>query len=141
MEKTLYFGHPINVYGTPLKRMLMDRLRIAAIFGGYRVEDPDQQKHNDGYRRYGEKTGRPMDYYVVEVLPKCDGGVFLAFRDGKFGAGVYKEAETIAAAGKPIWEILPDLRILPLELAAARALTVEETRARIRDADKKLLPY
>lgn len=137
--KTLYFGHPINVYGTVLEKQLLER--IAARFPSWLIENPNQSKHDEGYKSYGDRTGRPMDYYTVEVLPHCDGGVFLAFRDGKFGAGVYLEAEFIANRGRPIWEIDVSGKILPLVLDESRKLSKEDTRARIRDAEKTPLPF
>lgn len=139
--KRLYFGHPINVYDTDLERALL--LRIAVGFPDWEVENPNQKKHDEGYARYKRETGRPMDYYALEVLPACDGGVFLPFRDGAWGAGVFKEMEVIAGRGCPIWEIRWDGTLLTLDLAVARSrvLSVEETRARVRDAAGHPLPF
>lgn len=139
MKKRLYFGHPINVYSTDLEARLLARIAVA--FPDWEVENPNQKKHDEGYERYKRETGRPMDYYTVEVLPSCDGGVFLPFRDGAWGAGVYKEAEAIASRGHPVWTITADGEVAALDLAKARVLSIEETRARIRDAAGKPLPF
>ena len=48
------------------------------------------------------------------------------------GAGVYGEAEFLADAGKPIYEISIGGVITRLELDESRRLSVEETRKRIR---------
>jgi len=139
VKKRLYFGHPINVYSTALEAALL--ARIAAAFPDWEVENPNQKKHDEGYERYKRETGRPMDYYTIEVLPSCHGGVFLPFRDGAWGAGVYKEAEAIAARGCPIWTITADGDVRATDLAKVRVLTVPETRERIRDAAGRPLPF
>ena len=139
MQKVLYFGHPINVYDTDLERSLLHRIGLG--FPGWYVENPNQKKHDEGYARYKRETGRPMDYYTIEVLPKCHGGVFLPFRDGTWGAGVFKEMEAIAGRGCPIWQISWDGHILAARLDTAYVLSVEQTRARIRDAAGNPLPY
>lgn len=138
MVKRLYFGHPVNVYGTELQRRLL--AAITEGFPGWEIENPDQPKHEEGYQRYKRETGRPMDYYVLEVLPRCDGGVFLPFRDGAWGAGVYQEARALADRGRPIWVIRHDGGSRLQELGRVRVLSVDETRARVRDGDK-LRPY
>jgi hypothetical protein len=132
--KKIYFGHPVNVYGTDLEKFLLDTLRVA--FPGREIEDPSQKHHSEGYKRAG------MDYFLKEVLPNCDGGVFLPFRDGKWGAGIFKEAKFLAERGFPIWQITPDgvMRMLP-NLSQIKVLTVEETRSRIRNASGQLIPY
>lgn len=139
MKKRLYFGHPINVYGTSLEDALL--ARIAAAFPDWEVENPNQKKHDEGYERYKRETGRPMDYYVLEVLPSCHGGVFLPFRDGAWGAGVFKEAQAIAAQGGTVWTITADGQVTATDLAEVRVLTVDETRARVRDGRGKPLPF
>lgn len=139
MKKVLYFGHPVNVYGTPLEQALLER--ITRQFSDWQVENPNQPKHDDGYKRYGDRTGRPMDYFVIEVLPAMNGGVFLPFRDGKFGAGVYKEAEVLAARGCPLWLINAELEIRELTLDPTLALGVDETRARVRGPNRMFLPF
>jgi len=139
VKKKLYFGHPINVYDTTLESALLERISVA--FPGWEVENPNQKKHDEGYERYKRETGRPMDYYTIEVLPSCDGGVFLPFRDGAWGAGVFKEAEAIAARGCPIWVISPEGEVRAVDLAKVRVLSVDETRVRIRDQDRRPLPF
>jgi hypothetical protein len=82
-----------------------------------------------------------MRYYFESVLPSCHGGVFLPFRDGMWGAGVFGEAEVIVGAGHPIWEISYAGAIVPTGLDPLRMLSVEETRPRIRNPDGSRKPY
>lgn len=139
MKKRLYFGHPINVYSTSLEAALLARIAVA--FPDWEVENPNQKKHDEGYERYKRETGNGMDYYTIEVLPSCDGGVFLPFRDGAWGAGVFREAEAIASRGCPVWTISPEGEVLAVDLSKVRVLSVADTRVRIRDAAGKPLPF
>jgi hypothetical protein len=140
VAKTLYFGHPINVYDTPLERSLL--AMIAAVLPEWEVLNPNAPEHNAGYAT-AAASGNGMRYFLDEVLPGCDGGIFLPFRDGKWGKGVFTEAEALFGRRCPIWMIdhrglvwsldgLPDL---------SQVLTIEETRSRIRGPDRKPLPF
>ena len=141
MKPKLYFGHPVNVYDTELETKLLKR--ILAAFPSCEIENPNQPIHEKGYQDYKARTGNGMDYYNVEVLPKCVGGIFLPFRDGKWGAGVFKEAQRIEELGCFILKIDWQEGIFAMDLGdeASQVLTVEETRARIRDERGNPLPY
>ncbi len=138
-KSKLYFGHPINVYGTELEKELIET--IARSFPGWQIENPNQKHHEESYQRYADSGGRGMDYYFREVLPKCHGGIFLPFRDGKYGAGVFGEAEFLQKQGCRIWQITDTGYISRLELSASLALSVYETRSRIRTPSRELKPY
>ena len=88
-----------------------------------------------GYQKYKLEKGNGMLYFFEEVLPLMDIGVFLAFQDGMFGAGVYREAEFLEDSGKPIFEIDSKGEISDLILDASKFLSVEETRARVYKKD------
>ena len=47
MPKKLYFGHPVNVYGTDLEKKLLEK--IAADFPDWNIENPNQKNHQEGY--------------------------------------------------------------------------------------------
>ena len=82
-----------------------------------------------------------MDYFFKEVLPACSIGVFLTFRDGRWGAGVYKEAPEMARDGRQIWRITPEGKISPARLEDITPLSIEETRERVRNPEGKRIPY
>jgi hypothetical protein len=138
-KKRMYFGRPINVFGSELDKLLIQRIQEA--FPGYEIEDPNQQKHADGYQKYKEETGNGMDYYTEVVLPSCDAGIFLCFRDGTWGAGVFREALFFADEAKPIFEISPSGSISSPDLNLAHVLSVSETRMRIRNDKGETIPY
>ncbi|MDD5251681.1 MAG: hypothetical protein PHT12_03535 [Patescibacteria group bacterium] len=135
----IYFGHPINTYDTELERSLVEA--IEAAFPDWEVLNPNQPEHQEACQRYRRETGNGMTYFLQEMLPPCSAGVFLPFRDGKFGAGVCAEADFLASRGCPIFEVSAEGRVTPLVLDSARALSVEETRARIRDAHGARIPF
>ncbi|MFH0891477.1 MAG: hypothetical protein V1867_01720 [Candidatus Falkowbacteria bacterium] len=140
MPKKLYFGHPVNVYGTDLEIKLLEK--IAAHFPGWNIENPNQKNHQEGYELWKKTRGNGMDYFFQEVLSGCEGGIFLPFRDGKWGAGVFGEARYIALKGYPIWQIDTGLIVGPTDISSMQSLvlTVEETRSRVR-ANGKIVPY
>ena len=129
MEK-IYFGHPVNFYDTPKECDLIDA--ILKVWPNSFIENPNQVRHQVGYKEYKERTGNGMAYFSQEVLPKMDRGVFLPFEDGMFGAGVFKEAMKLAELGKPIHQIKLDGKISKMYISELhRMLSVEETRKRV----------
>lgn len=152
VKPKMYVGRPINLFNTPQDGTLMKVL--SKFFFEYDLEDPNQKKHSDGYFKYRAMKGTEyngrivqsgMDYYFQEILPYIFSGVFVPFRDGRFGKGVFDEAEFISKKGKESyvldfdWENLEfrGLRCFdPRE--TFKCLTVEETQARIYiDGDYK----
>lgn len=135
----LYFGHPINVYNTDLENELL-RI-IKASFVTWVIENPASHSHEEAFQERKARTGNGMGYFFEEVIPKCAGGIFLPFRDGKFGAGVFEEAELLAHLTRPVYQITPEGIITSLRLDESLRLTVSETKSRIRTTDGKLAPY
>jgi hypothetical protein len=132
-EKT-YFAQPVSLYGTELKRFLLEKIRER--FPGSAIEDPDTQEHREGYGRSG------MEYFIEEILPGCGRIVFLAFRDSKIGAGVHGETLKMLISQRKVFEIFPDGRIIQISrLDHARKLSIPETRSRIRNEDGSVKPY
>lgn len=140
MRKKLYFGHPINTYNTELEDKLLQK--ISEIFPDWDIENPNQKHHQEGYKRRKEAHENGMDYFYKEVLPQCDGGVFLPFRDGSWGAGIFGEAEFLLEIGRPIWQIATDGVVTQItDLASVSLLSVEETISRVRTESGKRRPY
>ncbi len=135
-ENKIYFGHPIDIYNTEKEKDLIEDIKKG--FPEYVVENPNQPHHAEGYKIWKEKTGYGMDYFFKEVLPKMEAGIFLPFEDGKWGAGVYGEAEFLYERGKPIYEIDLEGRIKEMDLDMSRVLSIEETRARVYKSPKPL---
>lgn len=140
MRNRLYFGHPVNTYNIELETQLLEA--IVREFPDWEIENPNQKKHQEGYKKWMEETGNGMKYFTEEVLPSCDGGVFLAFRDGKWGAGVAKEGIYFLERDLAVCEVTLDFEFNSLdEFSADRTLSVDETRKRIRDKEGNLLQY
>ncbi|MDO8522751.1 MAG: hypothetical protein Q7S12_00480 [bacterium] len=89
-----------------------------------------------------KQYGNGMKYYFEEVLPACHGGIFLPFKDGYWGAGVFGEAKFLFSAGHTIWQICAKGSITKIiDLATVRILSVDETRLRIRTPLGTIAPY
>lgn len=139
MSKRLYFGHPINIYNTKLEDQLLRQ--ISEAFPDWEIENPNQKYHQEGYQHWEETTSNGMDYFMNEVLPNCHGGVFLPFRDGAWGAGVFKEAKFCAEHEYAIWKINIDGTIANLNLLTIQPLTIKETISRIETTSGETIPY
>lgn len=139
----LYFGHPLNSYNTEVEAQLLKR--VIEVFPGWNVENPNQKHHSEGVERWRGKTGNPMHYFYEELLPQCcSGGIFLPLRDGSWTAGVYGEAKWLLKHGYPIWQIDAHgfiTQITAEEFAKIKPLSVEETRARYKDARGNKVSY
>lgn len=138
----MYFAHPINTYDTKLEEDLLHLMSSASSV--VVIENPNQQKHQDGYARWRASHDNGMLYFTEEVLPGCTSCTFLAFRDGMIPAGVAKEVQWFLDRGMPVQEISSfgiTTTIVRRMLASERILSVSETRARIRDADGNTIPY
>lgn len=141
MKQKIYFGHPINTYGTELERKLLKI--ISEHFPQFDIENPGQKHHINQARLWKKITGNAMNYFFKVMLPKCRAGIFLPFRDGKWGAGIVGEAEFLINKGFLVWQITFDgiiSKISPAEIKT-KVLSIEETRIRIRDDFGQSIPY
>ncbi len=147
--KKLYFAHPINTYGTPLERELL--VHITDQFPDYEIVNPSDQIHKDEVARLkkDDPKANVMPYFIA-LVESCQVAVVLPFGDGMWGAGVWAEANQIYQQGGDVWVILDHrnykmVNIPPQSQGSSfvpRArLTVEETRARIRNPDGTSKPY
>lgn len=142
--RQLYFGHPVNVYHTDLERILLAKIDVR--FSDWHIVNPAHPDHEREYQEWKRLCGDGMEYFFRHVLPDCQGGVFLPFRDGKWGKGVFSEALWLSQRGFPIWRIDPkDFSIVPastlLVSSAGLVLTKEATRERIRDDLGRSRPF
>ena len=141
MKQKIYFGRPINVYGTKLDQKLL--AIISKRFSRFEIENPGTPYSVNQTRLWKKITGNGMNHFFFEMLPKCRTGIFLPFRDGKWGAGIVSEAEFLIKKGFPVWQITYTEIISKINLAEIniKALNVKETRLRIRDDSGKSIPY
>ena len=135
----LYFGHPINTYHTELEARLL-RL-IAKRWPDHIVVNPSDAIHQQEVQHRHQLGLAPIDYFVNDVVPTCQAGVFLPFLDGAWGAGIYKEAVTLLLLHRKIWQIDASGVIVPVDWANLDPLSVDETRQRLRTTDGTPIPY
>lgn len=121
----IYFAHPTSMYNTPVERELQQRYQDA--HPGDTVENPNQQKHSDGYAAGG------MDYFV-SLCNQLDGTFFAPFANGKLGAGVAKEVNSFLEREAPVYEYdRKNGTFREVEsIAQFSVMSVDETRAAIR---------
>lgn len=144
MPIKLYFAHPINVYNTDLEAMLIERIAHTPEFSKFVLENPNTDAHTHAYEARKKQTTDPMVYFE-EVVATCDALVFLAFRDGKIGGGVWREILAAEHNGLSLFEIFPSGRIAYMAYAElyslTRPLSREDTIARVRHPDGSPRPY
>jgi hypothetical protein len=115
---------------------------IEATFPEWTVENPGEQRHRNGYRRFLKKKGNGMLYFTEKVLPSCEGGIFLPFRDGRWGAGIFSEARILLAKRRPVWLITLSGRATRLQsMKGIVPLSVSETRQRVYKKGGTIRPY
>ena len=109
--RRLYFAHAVNSYNTSVEAAALKL--IAGQFPDIEIENPNQPKHQVGYRAYQERTAKDrdthkgMNYFYDEVLPLCDGCVAMSFLDGRIGLGVAGESKWFLARSRPVWGMFP----------------------------------
>lgn len=120
-----YYAHPLSSYNKGTEQRDIALLKSLEMT----VVNPNSYKVEKLFR----KTG---DFSIFTCLAaSCDSVAVRAFRDGKLGAGVAKEALVAMDAHKMVFEIRKDLkgRITLFTLSRpeieARALTIAETIA------------
>lgn len=136
--KKLYFAHPINTYGTDLERDLL--VAITFKFPDHEIVNPSDQIHKDmvAKMRADDPRANVMPYFI-ELVESCNDAVVLPFGDGRWGAGVWAEADQIHWKGGSVWVINPTNHFVTY--VSKVRLSVEETRARIRNPDGTTKPY
>ena len=129
----------MNTYGTELESKLLEAIR--STFPGWEIENPNQRRHQEAYEKWKIDHGNAC-YFTEMLLPECRGGVFLAFRDGRWGAGIFNEAKALQEAGQPIWQITPNGHVTTLQsMDEIVPLSVPETRQRVYKQDGSTKPY
>ena len=123
-----HFGHPMNTYGTDIERKLIDI--IENHFPDYNLDNCNQPYHQEAAKKLREETGRPMEYFFKKFIPYMSLGIFLPYKDGMFGAGVYDEAVQMDQEGKPIFQIDYKGIITEMQLDDSKRLSISETQSR-----------
>jgi hypothetical protein len=125
----LHFGHPMNSYNTGIEERLIKVIKKT--FLDYELDNCNQPKHQKAAKEWYNKTHKKMSYFYQVFIPEMAIGVFLPFRDGMYGAGVYGEAVLMRQFKKPIYQISLDGKITELELDAKKRLSIKETLRRL----------
>jgi hypothetical protein len=135
----IYFGHPINMYDTDLEKFLLEC--ISNKFS--KLENPNQPYHDEGYKYWSRHYGDGMGYFMKKVLPSCNTGIFLSMRDGKWSSGVLKEMKYFHDKDVVVYRISLDgtISVQGSFIPEDDVLSIKETRLRLYDNDRNLIPY
>jgi hypothetical protein len=115
----IYYAHCLALYHTPQEARDIVILQLL----GFDVENPNQLKHQDGYKSAGS-----MDYFK-ELVDDCDAVAFRALPDGSIPGGVALEVQHAIDTGKPVIELPCGFK--------RRSLDVDLTREYLRDAGQR----
>lgn len=125
-----YLAHPVTDYGTQRQADAVALLEAR----GFCVENPDQPKHQDGYRVQG------MSYFT-DLVQGCGALAFLRFTGGAIGAGVAKEVQTALNLRLPVYDVTDGRFEDFLGFALQRVLSVEQTRSKINGNGRVLAAF
>jgi len=106
----VYYAHFVGIYDT--KQEERDLNTIKTIFPNAEIINPNNDKHNKGYKQYG------MNYFEI-LIEECDVLVFRGCINNKISTGVYQEINMAKEHYIPVVE-------LPTMLN--REMSVQETR-------------
>jgi hypothetical protein len=92
---SVYYAHPMTDYNKPKEKRVVSSLKKM----GYRVDNPNTQKHQNGYRLKGMK-------HFTDASSRANAVVFTRFPNRKIGAGVGAELDTALRKGKRAYEMI-----------------------------------
>lgn len=128
----IYFAHPMSTYGTSTEKKAI--AKIKKHFGELaEVLNPSDEQFVAAIKVIYPHTG--MCVFDL-IAAKADIVVAMPYADGRHGAGVFSEITAAHRAGKKIFEISDAFIIEELNYFECEALSVSETRHRIRQAQK-----
>jgi hypothetical protein len=116
-----YFAHALSDFDTAFEA------KVLAALAPLRIENPNQPHHQKNYKNHG------MTYFTEDVLPDCDGCIYLDLPMGWVGSGValgvWKFLRRDPRA--PVFQFVPTtMQLKPvLALYVQAVLSREETRA------------
>jgi hypothetical protein len=138
---TIYFAHPISMYGTPLERTIIDMLTEQH----WKVVNPSDPEHQAEVVRIKSTisdrgaAGKAIMEYFVGLCNQCHAVAFSTFPDNTVGAGVAKEVESFNARGAEILQVNVDdptkpwLKGVGWPPSGLIILDVEKTRAKLKE--------
>ncbi len=121
-----YFAHPISIYNTRKEGVLIDMINRTTFLSNPWVLNPNSEYHECQYKLKG------MDYFLT-LVDECDALIIYPFEDGTIGAGIVKEALRAIDKKKRIYQIDPKTFEMEEIWALKNCLTVEETRAKLKE--------
>jgi len=98
-ERLIYFGHPRLYYNTKWETKAIQM--ITKKWPEFIILNPNQRQR---FEKSVQKSGFKIFYTLTN---RSEFGVFMLMENGKWGGGIYKEAERMEQQGKKIYEVSP----------------------------------
>lgn len=135
LNNMVYFAHPINTYGSDTESECLSLISNA--FPNNAILNPSDAHIVDAFDDYKETHPHTYMEFFAKLVNRCTIIVFLPFRDGMIGAGVWYEIqEHVKQWGDyQIWCVDPfneTIYQVSESVVTSRKLSVEETRKRIK---------
>src|ERR1035437_1828325 len=118
----IYFAHPVSDYNTTKEKV--DEREIKEKFEGCVILNPNGKVHSDKYKEEGMA-------YFEKIVKECDAAVCVPFRDGEWGMGVWREAESMAQKQGKTYELHKGC-IKEVDFKDIRPLSINETKKRVK---------
>lgn len=134
----IYFAHPVNTYNDDTDRLCINIIKNEL---GNQIINPSDDLIQSTFKEYRLKHPDTYMEFFKDLVSSCDTIVYLPFKDGKIGAGIWFEVKSVSENGGKIFEInlnkTDDVYLNPLmevdfEHVNNNKLSVDETRIRIK---------
>jgi len=99
IERRIYFGHPRLYYNTKWETKAIQMIQKK--WPNLIVLNPNQRNR---FEKNVKKSGFKIFYTLVD---RCEIGAFMLMENGKWGAGIFREAQQMEKSGKKIFEVNP----------------------------------
>lgn len=130
---TIYFAHPVNIYNTDIEKKCIELINQK--FKNCIIINPGDDYYQNDFKGYREKNPENYMIYFKNLVEGCSIIVYLPFRDGMIGAGVWYEIHQLSNFVDSIYEINlidNDINNVSIDYVDQHKLSIDETRIRIK---------
>ena len=129
----IYFAHPINTYKTDIEKLCIEIIKNH--FPNHSIINPSDDYYQLDFNKF--RADNPTNYmiYFKYLVDKCSIVVYLPFKDGKIGAGIWYEIHQLIDRSDEIYSIdlnNKSLNKVSIDYVDYNKLSIEETRERIK---------
>ena len=98
-----YYAHTMTSYNSTIEKQDIELLELI----GFEVINPNQEKYQEGCKKYAEKYGwdKVMDYFKKIIKDDCNIVAFRSLPNGQILSGVSTEVKYAKTIGYPVIEL------------------------------------